>query len=97
MIYLISAHANYLLGRPSTSRTFGFYHYAEDAIAAVEHDEGGMHESLYEWLCIEALLEGIHATATVLQWYHWDSLAATWKQCDAPAWSVGLLNLGGVG
>lgn len=41
-------------------RTFGFYHEYTDALDAVMTNKCNMEESLYEYLVMEKIAEGIH-------------------------------------
>ncbi len=84
-------------------RTFGFYHTEVEARAAVEVDNGGMHELRYTYLVIEKVWPGVHGESEVIDWFQWTERGpghggdAPWQWCEAPYWAVGLTALGGVG
>ncbi len=93
MIYTVSAHYS---GDGSMGsyehHTFGYYLSEEEARDAARRNVGSMHECLYEWLVIEKIAPGIFAMGEVVQWYQWSYGGVQWVECDAPAWSRGIVN-----
>ena len=86
------------------TNTFGHFQYISDAVRAVEHNDGGMDECLYNYLVIEEIGYGIYAGICNWEpdnpkqyewWYQWehpDGQEGHWVKMDKPDWSKGFLN-----
>jgi hypothetical protein len=66
------------------SRTFGYYPKWEDAHAAVTDNVGNMCESMYDFIVIEHIGQGIHALSTEEHWYAWTNTLNCWQPCQKP-------------
>jgi hypothetical protein len=64
------------------SRTFGFFITEERAKNAVSNNEMGLHETLYDFLVVEQIDEGIYEPTTSQLWYEW--IDDKWEECNAP-------------
>jgi len=82
-------YANY---KAYDSRTFGFYEYVDKALSAVAENRCNMHESLYEYLVIEHIEEGIHPLSDSEKWFRWDYKNHCWKRCRRPKQFLGTIN-----
>lgn len=63
-------------------RTFGFYHEYTDALDAVMTNKCNMEESLYEYLVMEKIAEGIHPEVLEEYWFKWKN--SNWISCKKP-------------
>lgn len=64
------------------SRCFGFFWNEERALNAIRNNEGGMQESLFDYLVLEKGGAGIHPDLEKVSWYEW--LDAGWVKIDEP-------------
>lgn len=66
-------------------RCMGWFPNLEGAILAVEKNQGGLDECLYDYLVIERIQPGIQIFAKALQWYLWESgKPGHWTLCNPP-------------
>ena len=72
------------------TRTFGYYRDWNSAFAAVLENRGSMHECLYDFIVMEKIGEGIHASVTDEQWFNWNG--KKWIMCQRPKEMVGTTN-----
>lgn len=66
-------------------RVFGFFEKEHDVTIAIQENRGEMHEHLYDFLVVEECYPGIHAVASVKQWYLWNYEGRKWEPCEWPA------------
>jgi len=75
-----------------SERCFGYYSDKQKALQAVDENWADMHECLYNWLLIEKIPEGIHATPEEEIWYAWDDGVEHWVHVEKPIWSKRIIN-----
>ena len=85
------------------TQTFGHFPVVENAMRAVERNEGGMDECLYNYLVIEEVPYGIYGRIFSADlddpnkgewWYEWqhpDGQEGHWVKTDKPVWIKGLI------
>lgn len=85
------------------SRTFGFFNTHNEAYKAISENQGSMCESLYDYLVLEYIEEGIHPEVRSESWFKWDEeychpdmSHGRWISCGKPEefrgicnWSIG--------
>jgi hypothetical protein len=71
-------------------RTFGYFDTLEKAIDVVIKNSGDIQECLYNYLVIEAIGEGIHATVNQEYWFYWEN--DRWTKCPKPEFLKHLVN-----
>jgi hypothetical protein len=76
--------------RDGCNRCFGYYLLEKDARRSVYLNRGNMQESLYNFIVIEKIGQGIHAMAEAVQWYEWRH--NKWTEITPPEFSVGICN-----
>lgn len=67
-------------GNSKPTRVFGYYGTLKQAIEAVKDNRGGMDECLYQWIVIEEIPEGIHASTIEEYWFEW--IAQRWQPIE---------------
>jgi hypothetical protein len=95
MIYTITTYAiNHATGEPLPHghRVFGWFPTYLQAVEAVSRNSGGMEECRYSQLVIEEVPSGIHATATVVQWFQWTDGGGWQHLNETPAWAAQVCN-----
>lgn len=55
-----------------SARCFGYYVKKEDAIEAVKMNNSDMWETIYNFVIIEKIEEGIHGFAEVIGWFEYN-------------------------
>ena len=75
-----------------SSRCFGYFAALGEAVEAVKRNSCNMHESLYNYLVIEAFNEGIHPEVVQEYWYVWSDFAHRWEGIYKPQFTLGTIN-----
>lgn len=72
-----------------THRTFGYYKERTDACEAISENRCNMQESIYNYLVLEEIAEGIHPEVGVELWYRW---VQQWVPCNKPSDLKSIIN-----
>lgn len=64
------------------TRCFGYFKDKEKAIEAVKRNTFDMHETMYTYIVIEEVEEGIHPYAEIVQWFKYDRESNTYKPIE---------------
>ena len=66
-------------------RCVGFFHEQENAIKAVEHNDGDIYEGgYYPYVVIEKSLPGIYHFEIADIWFRWNRELKCYKSCEKP-------------
>jgi hypothetical protein len=58
--------------KKNTSRCFGYFKEKEDVEYAVTNNMADMWETMYDYIVIEEIEEGIHPLAEIVGWYQYN-------------------------
>ncbi len=74
------------------SHCFGYFKTWDEAHATVTDNVGSLHESIYDFIVIEDIPDGIHSLMTEEHWYYWCDALNCWQPCVKPDEFKGVIN-----